>query len=292
MGFLAEALELFQAERKLKSGEMEPAEFLELSEGMRRSEEAFRFFRATALAILHTPIIQALWVIGLATLLPVLAALFLTGSGGLQAVFVLYVVVRGLVGVQDTAMMVWAHRSGFIPFNSSLTGTILGTLPYPHAYAVGPALWTVAEILLYTVAYLLPGLLRSVEPLVPGLLAAISTGVVLQIVVHTLVRGGVNVMIVWEMPRLSDPDTFHRIRSATWRVKNRILGRRPEAIERAEAVWHDLRDDLEGEDWSDLDRLLSDLEDDERERVKQHLLASRKDEMILRNLLAERGPAV
>lgn len=288
MGFVAEAVELFRAEQKLKSGEMEPGEFLELTEGMRSSEAAFRFFRATVLAVLHTPVIQLFWLIGLATVLPVLAAVLLTGPGGLQTVFLIYAAVRGLVGVQDTAMMVWAHRSGFIPFNSSLMGTILGTLPYPYAYAIGPAVWTVAEILLYMVAYLLPGLLRSVEAVFPGLLAAISVGVVLQILVHTLVRGGVNLMIVWEMPRLSDPDTIHRVRSTAWRVKNRLLGRRPEAIERAEAVWYDLREDLEGEAWSELDERLEDLEPEERERVVRHLLASRKDEMILRNLLVEK----
>lgn len=288
MGFVAETVELFRAEQQLKRGEMEPGEFLELTDGMNRSEEAFRFVRATVLAVLHTPLVQVFWLVGLATILPLLAALLLTGPGGLQAVFVLYAVVRGLVGVQDTAMMVWAHRSGFIPFTSSLTGTVLGTLPYPYAHVVGPAVWTVLELLIYSVFIFLPGALQSVEVLFPGLVAAISALGLLQVTVHTLVRGGVNLMIVWEMPRLSEPDTFHRIRSTTWRLKNRLLGRRPLEVERAQAVWDELRDDLEGPAWSDLEGELEGLEPDERERVGSYLLASRKDEMILRNLLAER----
>lgn len=290
MGFLAEAVELFRAEQRLKRGEMTPDEFLDLQDGMDRSGAAFRFFRATALAVLHLPVIELPWLVAMATLGPVLAAVFLTGPGGLRTVFAFYVAVRVVVGVQDVGLMTWAHRSGYIPFNSSLTGTVVGTLPYPYAYAVGPAAWTVVEITLYLLLYRLPGLLGPLEQVVPGLISAVTAFGILQIAVHTIVRGGVNLLIYWEMPRLSDPDTFHRIRSVLWRTKNRLLGRSYAEVHHAERLWQQLKGDLHGSDWDDLDGQVEELPTGSaRERVKSYLLASRKDEMILRDLLAPRS---
>lgn len=288
MGFLGEAVELFHAEQQLKHGEITPEEFLDLHEGMDRSSAAFRFFRATALAVLHLPVTDLPWLVAMATVTPLMAAWFLAGSGGLWTVFLFYAAVRVVVGLQDVAVMTWAHRSGYIPFNSSLTSTVLGTLPFPYSYAAGPAVWTVVEIGLYLVILRLPGLFAGVEQVVPGLVTAISAFGILQIAVHTIVRGGVNLLIVWEMPRLADPETFHRIRSTLWRTKNRLLGRGRAEIEHAERLWDDLKADLDGPAWADLDGQVDELPEGARGRVKSYLLASRKDEMILRELL---GPA-
>lgn len=285
MGFLAEAAALYRAERRLKHGDMEPDEFEALHASMGRSQEAFRFFRATVLVVLHVPVIEVPYLLGLGLAVPVLAAWLLAGADGLLLVFWVYVGVRGLVGLQDAAIMTWAHRSGYIPFNSSLTGTVLGSLPYPYAYAVGPLVWTVVEVGLYGVVVSLPGLFVEVEQVFPGLLAGISTVGVLQILWHTLVRAAANGVIAWEMPRLADPDTFHRVRSWWWRWKNRLLGRGHDEVEEAEAVWSELRGDLKDPRWQGLDEELEHLGAGPRKRVKRYLLASRKDEMILRTLL-------
>lgn len=284
--FLSEAVRLFEAERRLKKGEMEPDEFVRLKRSMSRSEEAFRFFRATVLAILHIPLTDVPYLLGFGIFVPLLSALLLSGAGGLQVVFAFYVVVRGLVGLQDTYIMVTAHRGGHIPFTSSLFGTILGTLPYPYAHVVGPILWTVVEVLLYLVVYLLPGLLAPLETVFPGLLSAVATVGVVQIAWHTLVRGAANLVVLWEIPRLSDPDTFHRIRAKLWGAKNRLLGRSRAEVEEAEEQWYKLRRDLQHPVWADLDHALEHLSDGPRGRVKRYLLASRKDEIILRELLS------
>lgn len=285
--FLSEAVQLFEAERRLKHGEMTPGEFLDLKESMSRSEEAFRFFRATALAVLHIPLTDLPYLLGLGLAVPLLAAVVLAGGGaGLQLVFLFYLVLRVLVGLQDTALMWWAHRGGHIPFTSSVFATVLGNLPYPYSYAVGPLVWTAVEIGLYGIVLSLPRMFSQVEQAFPGLLPAISTIGILQIAWHTVVRGAVNLVVAWEIPRLSDPDTFHRIRARLWGFKNRLVGRSRAEIQEAEDQWHKLKRDLRHPLWTDLDGALSHLEEGSLKRVKSYLLASRKDEMILEELLS------
>lgn len=287
LSFARDILRLRRAEGRLKRGEITPEEFLDAEAEMGHSEDAFRFLRATVLVVLHMPLIQLLFWLGVVTVVPLLAVFFASSFGRIRLLFGAYIVLRLLVAVQDVQVMRKARSIGSIPFNSGLTSTILGTLPYRKNYVIGPLAFAAGELLLYGGLASIPTVLVELQGLLADVAPAVMAVGILQVVWHTTVRAGVNVMISYELPHLADPGVLHRIRRRTWRWKNLLLGRGAAGqaeVDRAGRLWADLQEDLTGPGWDDLDALLADLDDGARRRTKRYLLASRKDEVLVRSL--------
>ena len=121
-GVIGAVREIQDLETNIRTGKISAEEFREHRARLEKSGEFFGFFHGTLYSLIHFPFKMALYTIWLP--LAGLLAVTTFARSSIIEVFLLFVLLRVILGVYDVGLLLRARREGYIPYTAGVISTL------------------------------------------------------------------------------------------------------------------------------------------------------------------------
>jgi len=244
--YIHSIFKILDLEKKLRSGTISPAVFKKEVKKIYHFSENEQFLHSVLVSTLHYPLKTSLYILWIPLSLVIISSLQIENTIRIAvALFIFYSIIRLLLGFYESWMF-YTTRDRTFTFNVGIWSTALGTLPYRSNWFTGPLIASLMDIALYLPFLYLTDLNINILSIS---LNMISTLALMQTIIGTFARMGLNLLAVLELPllnniefRISMREKIYNFAGVFWK-KYKML-----AVNYRQLITY-IGDDFEGEKW-------------------------------------------